>query len=48
MRIKITDKELDKLIKILGTCKVKMLWCEDKIKLSSKQLDYLIDKKENE
>lgn len=40
--VELNNKELNKFIKVLGTYKVKMLWCNGKIKLSSKQLDYLI------
>lgn len=43
MKIKLTNKELIKFIKVLGSYKVKMLWVEDKIKLNSSQLDFLID-----
>lgn len=48
MNIKLNDKELDKLIKILGLRRVKELWCESKIYLTKEQLDYLCNKKENE
>lgn len=40
--VKLTDKELCKFIKVLGSYKVKMLWCESKISLTSTQLDNLI------
>ena len=40
--IKLTDKELDKFILVLGVKKVKYLFCYNKIWLSNKQLDYLL------
>lgn len=39
----LTDKELRKFIEILGKYQVKMLWVENKIKLTSKQLDLLCE-----
>lgn len=41
--ISLTDKELSKFIQVLGAYKVKLLWCESKIILTSSQLDYLIE-----
>lgn len=41
--VKLSDKELEKFIKVLGVQQVKYLFCYDKIKLTSKQLDYLIN-----
>ena len=41
--VKLTDKELDKLILILGTYKVKELFVYNEIQLNNKQLDYLIN-----
>lgn len=41
--VKLTDKELDKLIIILDPYRVKELFIFDKIKLTDKQLDYLIN-----
>ena len=40
--IKLTDKELDKFILVLGVKKVEYLFCYNKIWLSNKQLDYLL------
>lgn len=40
--IKLNNNELIKFIKVLGSYNVKMLWVDDKISLTSKQLDILI------
>lgn len=40
---KVSDKELKKLIKLLGCYKVKELFCEGKLKLTSSQVDYVIE-----
>lgn len=45
--IKLSDKELIKLIKIVGKTRCKYYWIEEKIALTNKQLDYLINYKEN-
>lgn len=41
--VKLTDKELDKLIIIFGTYKVKELFIYNVIQLTNKQIDYLIN-----
>lgn len=39
--VKVNDKELEKLRKLLGDYQVKMLFATNKLQLSSKQLDIL-------
>ena len=41
--VKLSDRELNKFIIVLGVNRVKALYIESKIKLTSKQLDYLIE-----
>lgn len=41
-QVQLSNKELIKFIKVLGTYKVKILWCESKIALTNDQLEYLI------
>lgn len=38
---KLNQKELNKFIEVLGVKEVKYLYCDDKIKLTSQQLDYI-------
>lgn len=45
---KVNDRELKKLIKLLGCYKVKELFCEGKLKLTSSQLDYVIEEGKSE
>lgn len=45
--IKVNDKELNKLIKLLGLYRVKELYFENKLALTSKQVDYICSLKEN-
>lgn len=44
---KISDRELKKWLKILGSYKIKELYCESKIYLSKAQLDYVIEYSED-
>lgn len=41
--VELSDRELMKFILVLSDKRVKMLYIENKIKLTSKQLDKLID-----
>lgn len=41
--VKLSDRELHKFILVLGVQRVKTLYIESKIKLTSKQLDRLIE-----
>lgn len=41
--VELSDRELNKFIIVLGVKRVKALYIESKIKLTSKQLDYLIE-----
>lgn len=40
--VELTTKELNKFIRVLGPYRVKMLFVEDKIKLTNDQLNYLM------
>ena len=40
---KVSDKELKKLIKLLGCYRVKELFCEGKLKLTNSHIDYVIE-----
>lgn len=40
---KLNNKELNKFIEVLGIQEVKYLYCYDKIKLTSEQLDYICE-----
>lgn len=41
--VKLTDRELNKFILVLGTYKVKELFINSEIQLTDNQLDYLIN-----
>ena len=46
--VKLNKKELDKFIQVLGVYRVKILWCENKIKISNDLLNYLCSLKEDD
>lgn len=45
---RVSDRELKKLLKILGSKEIKRLFIYNKLNLSQKQLDYVINYKDAE